>query len=162
MRLAAFFFGHLRVSPVMGFVGGGISAHRSAGKVAPPRITRVGLAIIVSAQIAILVLLAICIVDEHVFNATVVLNVTGVGLFLPTPNSRVLNQFPERASTASAMQGFIQMTGGGVRVAAVSPIELPAPPLAIPLVMPRAAAMVAALIFSDFRVTSDTPKEDRR
>ena len=93
-----------------------------------------------------LLLPAAGMVHKHLFNATMVLNVTGLGVFLPTAISQVLIRFPERAGTASAMQGFIQMFGGGLGVFVVSALQAALPILAMPAVM-LSSVLLAALVF---------------
>ena len=69
-----------------------------------------------------------------------------VGVFLPTAISQVLARFPKRAGTASAMQGFIQMSGGGVGVFVVSALQPSLPILSMPAVK-LGSVLFAALVF---------------
>ena len=152
----ALFIGHLGVGAaeyglyppiaVTGFIIGGIVTRRLAGKVPPQRIAANGLGIMALALMLMLLLPAAGMVHKHLFNATMVLNVTGLGVFLPTAISQVLTRFPERAGTASAMQGFIQMFGGGLGVFVVSALQPSLPILAMPAVM-LGSVLIAALVF---------------
>ncbi len=152
----ALFIGHLGVGAaeyglyppiaVTGFIIGGIVTRRLAGKVSPQRIAANGLGIMALALTFMLLLPAAGMVHKHLFNATMVLNVTGLGVFLPTAISQVLARFPERAGTASAMQGFIQMSGGGVGVFVVSALQPALPIIAMPVVM-LSSVLLAALVF---------------
>ena len=152
----ALFIGHLGVGAaeyglyppiaVTGFIIGGIVTRRLAGKVPPQRIAANGLGIMALALTLMLLLPAAGMVHKHLFNATMVLNVTGLGVFLPTAISQVLARFPKRAGTASAMQGFIQMSGGGVGVFVVSALQPSMPILSMPAVM-LGSVLLAALVF---------------
>jgi len=152
----ALFIGHLGVGAaeyglyppiaVTGFIIGGIVTRRLAGKVPARQIAATGLGIMALALTLMLLLPAAGMVHKHLFNATMVLNVTGLGVFLPTAISQVLTRFPERAGTASAMQGFIQMFGGGLGVFVVSALQAALPILAMPVVM-LSSVLLAALVF---------------
>ncbi len=89
----------------------------------------------VSALALMLILPLAGIVHKHAFNATMVLNVTGLGLFLPVAISTALQRHPSRAGTAASLQGFLQMAGGASGAFAVGLIQGGLPILAMPLTM---------------------------
>ncbi len=130
---------------VTGFIIGGVVTRRMAGNVEPARIAAVGFALMATALLAMLALPASGIVHKHLFNATMVLNVTGLGVFLPIAISQVLSRFPDRAGTASALQGFIQMSSGALGAVTVSALQPALPLLAMPMVM-LAAVLLAVLV----------------
>jgi DHA1 family bicyclomycin/chloramphenicol resistance-like MFS transporter len=51
--------------------------------------------------------------------------VTGMGLALPVATSAAMHEFKNRAGTAAALMGFLQMGGAAVGTLAVALIELP-------------------------------------
>ena len=118
------FIGHLGVGPaeyglypplaVSGFIIGGLVTRRLAGRVAPQRIAATGLLIMTGALLLMLALPLGGVVHKHGFNAAMVLNVTGLGVFLPTAIAGALQRFPERAGAAASVQGFLQMGGGAL------------------------------------------------
>lgn len=131
---------------VTGFIIGGIITRRLAGRVAPRRIAGTGLAIMAVAVGLMLLFPALGLVHKHLFNVTMIMNVTGLGVFMPTAVTQVLARFPERAGTASALQGFFQMAGGAVGAAVVSAFQGLAPILMLPVVM-TVFACLAGLVF---------------
>ncbi|TMU28559.1 multidrug effflux MFS transporter [Halomonas sp. ATBC28] len=120
---------------VSGFIIGGVAVRRFAGNVSSRRIALGGLGLMMSALALMLMLPLAGIVHKHVFNATMVLNVTGLGLFLPTAISAALQRHPSRAGTAASLQGFLQMAGGASGAFAVGLIQDGLPILALPLTM---------------------------
>ena len=151
------FIDHLGVGPVeyglyppiavTGFIIGGIITRRLAGKVPAIRIAATGLTIMAVALSLMLAFPAAGEVHKHIFNATMVMNVTGLGVFLPTAITQVLARFPDRAGTAAAMQGFIQMSGGAMGAFAVSGLQAHLPLLAMPTVM-LACVLLSASVFT--------------
>lgn len=132
---------------VTGFIIGGFITRRLAGRVPAVHFAAIGLTIMAVALSLMLTFAAEGLVHKHIFNATMVMNVTGLGVFLPTAIAQVLARFPARAGTASAMQGFIQMSGGAMGVFAVSGLQSHLPLLAMPVVM-RACVLMAASVFT--------------
>ena len=153
----ALFIGQLGVSPaeyglypplaVSGFVIGGIVVRRLSGRIAPRRIAAVGLGIMATALAVMLALPAAGLVHKHAFNATMVANVTGLGVFLPTAIAMALQRFAGRAGTAAALQGFVQMSGGALGAFAVGLVQPALPILAMPAVM-LGALLLAILVFA--------------
>lgn len=160
--MAAFFAGspelfitQLGISPVeyglyppvavIGFVIGGLLTRRMAGSVAPQRAAALGLAIMGVSLMAMLLAPALGFVHKFWFAATMAANVTGFGIFIPIAIAQVLAQFPDRAGTAAAMQGFTQMIGGALGTVAVSAIQGALPILAMPLVMVTCIAAASGL-----------------
>ena len=132
---------------VTGFIIGGIITRHLAGKVPAIRIAATGLTIMAVALSLMLAFPAAGAVHKHIFNATMVMNVTGLGVFLPTAITQVLARFPDRAGTAAAMQGFIQMLGGAMGAFAVSGLQAHLPLLAMPTVM-LACVLLSASVFT--------------
>lgn len=154
------FIGHLGVGPaeyglypplaVSGFIIGGIVTRRLAGKVAPRRIAATGLAIMTVALITMTALPLLGLIHKHAFNAAMVLNVTGLGVFLPTAIAGALQRFPDRAGAAAAVQGFLQMSGGALGAFAVGFVQVGLPILAMPLTM-LASLLLAWIAFATIR-----------
>ena len=131
---------------VSGFIVGGIVVRRLSGRVPPRRIAATGLAIMGAALAAMLALPLVGVVHKHAFNTTMILNVTGLGVFLPTAIAMALQRFAASAGTAAALQGFVQMSGGALGALAVGLLQPALPILALPIVMLGAVAL-AALVF---------------
>lgn len=177
--LAAFFAGspelfitQLGISPVeyglyppvavIGFVIGGLITRRMAGSVAPQRAAALGLAIMGVSLFAMLLGPVFGLVHKFWFAATMAANVTGFGIFIPIAIAQVLAQFPDRAGTAAAMQGFTQMIGGALGTVAVSSLQGALPILAMPLVM-VICVVAASGLFAYAAATeswSDAPTPD--
>lgn len=125
----------------LGFVIGGLLVRTLAGRLGAVGICRFGLMIVLAACAFGYVLPLMGNVDKWVFIAAVVLFVTGLGLFLPTAMASALQIFPERAGTASAMLGFLQMAGAGAGSALVAGWQDDFPILAYPAIMFFAAVL---------------------
>ncbi len=162
--MAAFFAGspallidELGVSPseyglyppvaVTGFIIGGMVSRRAAGKIEPRRLAAYGLALMAMAVGLMLAFPLFGLVHKFLFVGTMVVNVAGLGIFMPTAVTQVLSRFPERAGVASALQGFIQMTGGAIGAVAVSFLQLGLPILAMPMVMVAGVACAIAVLW---------------
>lgn len=153
----ALFIGQLGVAPaeyglyppfaVSGFIIGGIVVRRLAGEVPPRRIAAIGLAIMLAAVAIMLLLPMAGIVHKHIFNAAMVGNVTGLGVFLPTAIAMALQRFGARAGTAASLQSFVQMSGGALGALVVGLVQPSLPILAMPAVM-LASLTLAALVFA--------------
>lgn len=151
------FIGHLGVGPaeyglypplaVSGFIIGGIVTRRLVGKVKPRRIAAIGLLIMTAALVLMLALPLLGIVHKHGFNAAMVLNVTGLGVFLPTAIAGALQRFPDRAGAAASVQGFLQMSGGALGAFAVGFVQPGLPIIAMPLTM-LTAVLLAWVAFA--------------
>lgn len=151
----ALYIEHLGVSPaeyglypplaVTGFVIGGIITRRLAGKIAARRIAGTGLVIMGVGLALMLAVPALGLVHKHVFNAAMIVIVTGLSVFLPTSISQVLSRFPDRAGTAAALQGFVQMSGGALGAVVVSAVQPTMPIFATPVVMAASVALAIVL-----------------
>ena len=130
---------------VTGFVIGGIITRRLAGKVAARRIAGTGLVIMGVGLALMLTVPALGLVHKHVFDAAMIVIVTGLGVFLPTSIAQVLSRFPDRAGTAAALQGFIQMSGGALGAVVVSAVQPAMPIFATPVVMALSVGMAIVL-----------------
>jgi DHA1 family bicyclomycin/chloramphenicol resistance-like MFS transporter len=88
--------------------------------------------------------LAGLLVHKHVVNIAMVVHVTGLGIFMPTAMAAAMARFPERAGTAAATLGFLQMTGGALGTVAVSGLQPAWPVLGFPAVMAGGAILALA------------------
>jgi DHA1 family bicyclomycin/chloramphenicol resistance-like MFS transporter len=87
-----------------------------------------GLVTMTFAALAMTVPAALGETHKHVFNAGMVLFVTGLGLFLPNAMARALTPHGAVAGSASALLGFGQMAGAAVGTTATG-LALPLLPL---------------------------------
>jgi DHA1 family bicyclomycin/chloramphenicol resistance-like MFS transporter len=157
---APLFISHLAVSPtefglypplaVIGFVIGGLVVRRRAGARSPSQIASVGLVFICSGAAIILLPLIPGIAHKHIINLGMIVFVTGLGIVLPVAIAAALQPFADRAGTAAAMIGFLQMGAAAISAALVAVAQPIAPLLAFPLVMGACAAAAAV----SFRILS--------
>lgn len=150
------FINYLDVSPTeygfypplasTGFVIGGVLVRRMTGKVSPVGIIYRGVGVLfVAVSIGLFgVLLGHATVPVYI--VSVVLMVAGFGVAMPTAMAGALQIFPERAGTASAVVGFLQMAGGGLGSALVAVWQEDHPFLAFPAIM-FGSIVAAALVF---------------
>ena len=85
--------------------------------------------------------------DRWISAMTTMFVAVALVVFLPTAITQVLARFPDRAVTAAAMQGFIQMSGGAMGAFAVSDLQAHLPLLAMPTVM-LACVLLSASVFT--------------
>lgn len=130
----------------VGFVIGGITVSKLTGRVSSVAICNLGLAVLIVGTAVSVVLPLTGVIHKHGFNLAVVIFVSGLGIFLPTAMANALQTFPERAGTASAMMGFLQMAGAAAGSALVGLYQEQAPVLTYPVVM-LAMTLAAALVF---------------
>ncbi|MDF1720307.1 MAG: multidrug effflux MFS transporter [Minwuia sp.] len=135
----------------IGFVIGGITVSRLTGKVSSVGICKLGLVVLIAGPVISVVLPLLDIVHKHGFNLAVIIFVTGLGIFLPTAMATALQAFPERAGSASAMLGFLQMAGAAAGSALVGLYQEQEPVLTYPLVMLAATLMAAAVFMLEGR-----------
>ena len=150
------FISHLGVGPaeyglypplaVSGFIIGGIITRRLAGKISARRIARIGLVIMTVALAMMLIMPLVGFVHKHTFNGAMILNVTGLGVFLPTAIAGALQRFPDKAGSAASVQGFVQMSGGALGAFSVGLVQSKLPILAMPLTM-LTAVLIAWIVF---------------
>lgn len=150
------FINYLDVSPTeygfypplasTGFVIGGLLVRRMTGNVAPVGIIYRGLGVLFIAVSIGFVGVLLGYATVPVYIVSVVLMVAGFGVAMPTAMAGALQIFPERAGTASAVVGFLQMAGGGIGSAFVAVWQEDHPYLAFPAIM-FGSIVVAALVF---------------
>ncbi|ANK80680.1 MAG: hypothetical protein TEF_07615 [Rhizobiales bacterium NRL2] len=125
----------------LGFVIGGLVVRALAGRMDAVGICKLGLAVVLAACAFGYVMPLLGLIDKFVLIGAVVAFVSGLGIFLPTAMASALQIFPDRAGTASAMMGFLQMAGAGIGSALVAVYQEPFPILAYPAIMFFAVAL---------------------
>ena len=130
----------------VGFVIGGFTVGKLTGRMSSVGICNLGLLVLILGTATGVVLPLVDIVHKHGFNLSVVIFVSGLGIFLPTAMATALHAFPERAGTASAMIGFLQMGGAATGSALVGLFQEQEPVLTYPLVM-LVMTLLAAVVF---------------
>ncbi|MEC9347950.1 MAG: multidrug effflux MFS transporter [Pseudomonadota bacterium] len=131
----------------LGFIIGGAIVSRMAGRITAARICTVGLAIMLAGALLMLVLPAADVIHKHTYTVSIVIIVSGMGVFLPTAIASGLQSFPDCAGTASAMIGFLQMLGAAIGSVLVGALAPAAPLLVVPAVM-FGAGLLARVIFA--------------
>jgi DHA1 family bicyclomycin/chloramphenicol resistance-like MFS transporter len=133
-----------------GFVIGGLLVRRLAGRIGVQGICALGLCIVTTACLIGLFGFHFVAASKYTFVFAIVIFVTGMGVFLPMSMASALQLFPERAGTASAVLGFLQMGGAGLGSAFVAAFQEQAPFVAYPVIM-LSATVTAGLIFLALR-----------
>lgn len=147
----AYLIGRLGISPVeyglypplavTGFVIGGLLTRRLAAGTAPRRLALIGLWVMLTGAVLVLAPPLFGVPDKFLLSGAMVVHVAGLGLFLPTAVAGALQRFPDRAGTAAAAQGFLQVGIGALGAVAVSLLQPRLPVLAFPLVMVGATVL---------------------
>ncbi|WP_417516721.1 multidrug effflux MFS transporter [Minwuia sp.] len=133
-----------------GFVIGGLVVRQLAGKVSGPGICAIGLGVVTLACAVGVIVPAFIVVHKMAYIISVVMFVAGLGVFMPTAMASALQLFPERAGTASATLGFLQMAGAGLGSALVGVYQEQAPLFAYPAIM-LVSVVTAGLLFAVLR-----------
>ncbi|RMD63273.1 MAG: Bcr/CflA family efflux MFS transporter [Alphaproteobacteria bacterium] len=120
---------------VSGFIIGGAITRRLVRRVSYERITITGLAIMLVGASVMIGLPLVGLLHKHGLNLAIVIYVTGLGVFMPTAVAAALERFSDRAGSASAMVGFLQMAAGALSTAIVGVMQPSLPVLAFPAVM---------------------------
>lgn len=128
-----------------GFVIGGIFVRQASRRMAPTRIAAIGYVGLLLACAFGLAMPLMGFVHKIWFVAAIVGFVTCMGIALPLSMSSALQIFPERAGTASATLGFLQMAGAGVGSALVAVYQEDHPILAYPTIMVVSSVMALAV-----------------
>jgi DHA1 family bicyclomycin/chloramphenicol resistance-like MFS transporter len=149
----AIFVEHLGVSPTeyglyppittSGFIFGGIVTRRLAGVVSSNAIAIAGLCLLSIGSIVMLILPGIDTFNRYTITATMVVYITGLGVFAPMAIAGALSLFGALAGTASSVVGFAQMAGGALGTLFVAALHDSFPIRAFPITM--AAMTLAAL-----------------
>jgi DHA1 family bicyclomycin/chloramphenicol resistance-like MFS transporter len=145
---------------VTGFIIGGAVTRRLSGRVPADRLAGVGLLVLAGSALAMLAVLGGLLVHKHVINAAMVVHVTGLGIFMPTAMATAIGRFPDRAGTAAAAIGCLQMMGGGAGALGASALQAAWPLLAFPAVM-AAGSVLAVAVFTVRRPAIDRPPSRR-
>lgn len=140
----AVFIDHLGVSPaeyglypaitILGFVGGGIVARRTAGRWTPEATIGRGIAIALAGSTIIFALGYLGWESSISYSAAMFVFVLGMGLAMPAAGALAIMPFPQLAGTAGGLSGVLQTLGGACGVLLVSllaPLELHAFPTAM-------------------------------
>jgi len=130
---------------VTGFIIGGIVLRRRAGRDAPEHLISVGLGLMLLSATAMTAAMIGGFVHKHVYTIGMMGLVSGLGIVIPTAMARALDGHPDRAGSAAALQGALQLGAGSIAVVFVSSWQTAAPILAMPLTMLSAVALAMAL-----------------
>ncbi len=128
-------FGFYPPIAITGFVIGGITTRRFIHEGNEHKIVLFGLILNVTAGALILGMPLAGFLHKHILTACMVLFVTGFGIFMPTAVAAAIRDFPQKAGTAAAMIGFLQMVGGALAAMVVSLMQSQFPVLSFPIVM---------------------------
>ncbi len=135
---------------VTGFVIGGIITRRLVGRISPDRVAAVGLCLLGAGAATMLILPLAGILHKYGITASMILFVTGLGVFMPTAMAAAIGAFPERAGTAAAMAGFMQMGAGALSTVLLGAMQGWLGILAFPGIMAAFTAL-AILLFAAMR-----------
>jgi len=127
---------------ISGFIVGGLFARRAAGRIAAARLAALSLAIL---SLGAGAMLAFALADWFTIltiNLSVITFSTGMGILMPVCMAESLRPFPERAGTAAAMAGFLQMSGAALGTILVGLYDVPLGQAAFP------AAMVTMMLMA--------------
>lgn len=128
-------FGFYPPIAITGFVIGGVLTQRLIDHDNEHKIVLLGLLLNILGVALMLGIPLAGLLHKHVITACMVLFVTGFGIFMPIAVAAAIRDFPQKAGTAAAMMGFLQMTGGAVAALVVSFIQAHMPVLSFPIVM---------------------------
>ena len=137
---------------VSGFLIGGIAVRRNIARVPALRFMAIGIGLMLVATMAMVLIPFAGLIHKHVFNATMVMCVTGLGIFLPVAISTVLTPFGHIAGSASALLGFLQMLGSAAGTV-VTALILPAVPI-----VGFAVVMAASVVLAGAWLAVDRPR----
>ncbi|MBV7259401.1 multidrug effflux MFS transporter [Erythrobacter crassostreae] len=131
---------------ITGFIIGSVATRKLAGRLAVYDLAKVGVSISLMGAILMVVFPLFGIEHKHAINVSIVVFVSGMGVFMPTAVAIALERFPERAGTAAAMLGFLQMGIGAAASAGVGLLANAQPFLAFPIIMVVSALSAFALV----------------
>lgn len=126
---------------VAGFVIGGIAARRFARDMPEARLVTVGLLLLLAGALAMLLPPLLGFLHRFALTGAMVVFVAGLGIVMPISMAAGLRAFPERAGTAAALLGFLQMAAGAAGAALVSLLKHDLDILAFPTAMTAFAAL---------------------
>ena len=142
-------FGFYPPVAVSGFIIGGIVTRRLAKGGNPRFMSVFGVAIMLTGAVMLFIPPALGLLNKYLVNGAMIVHVTGLGILLPASIASALQQFPDRAGAAAAMQGFLQMSGGAIGAACTAALFGFLNVLSFPTVMLCATALswAMALLF---------------
>lgn len=146
---------------VLGFLAGSLFAQRKAGKIREERLVTIGLVILVLGAIAMVLPPALGFLHRFALIGAMATFVSGLGIVMPTSMAATLRIFPERAGTAAALLGFLQMGAGALGAALASALKAPLDILAFPAAM-LAFATLALLGFATLILMGTSPETSAR
>ncbi|MBL8703165.1 MAG: multidrug effflux MFS transporter [Alphaproteobacteria bacterium] len=132
---------------VMGFLAGSVFARRNAGRIREEHLVAIGLAILALGAIAMVTPPALGLLHRFALIGAMAIFVAGLGIVMPISMAAALRIFPDRAGTAAALLGFLQMSAGALGAALASALKAPLDVLAFPTAM-LVFAVLALLGFS--------------
>jgi DHA1 family bicyclomycin/chloramphenicol resistance-like MFS transporter len=109
-----------------------------------------GLCLLAAGSIVMVVLPGIDAFDRYTITATMVVYITGLGVYAPMAIAAALSLFGERAGTASSVVGFAQMAGGALGTLLVAALHDTLPIRAFPVTM-AATTLAALAVFPTLR-----------
>ncbi len=140
LGIPASLYGLIPAATVLGFLGGALLGARMAEQRGARQAVRAGLVIAALGAAAMLIPTLFGVLNLWALTAPMFVFVWGLGLVMPTGLATAISGFPERAGTASAMAGFLQM-GGAALGTMVSAALYPLGPMAFPLGMTLLASL---------------------
>ena len=124
LQLAPTQFFWFFVCTISGIMGGAWISGRLAGRIAPERQVRIGLAIMLG--VSVLNLIANLLFKAHVSWSLFPIGLYSLGWAMMTPvvTLMVLDLFPERRGMAASMQAFVGSAANGVVAGVVAPLVM--------------------------------------
>ncbi len=120
---------------VTAFVVGAAAARRLAGRVPAPKLVRRAYIVVLAGAIGIAVLPAIGLFDKVPIMVGMVVFSLGLGVVMPTGVAAAITPFADRAGTAAALIGFLQLGGSALGTAVASALDPALGPIAFPVTM---------------------------
>jgi DHA1 family bicyclomycin/chloramphenicol resistance-like MFS transporter len=131
---------------ITGFIIGGLVTRRLTERLDVHSLAKAGVFVSLIGAFLMVCFPSIGIQHKHAINVSIIIFVSGMGIFMPTAVALALERFSDRAASASAILGFLQMSVGAVTSAITGFLATQVPYLAFPSVMLVSALFAAALI----------------
>jgi DHA1 family bicyclomycin/chloramphenicol resistance-like MFS transporter len=146
---------------VLGYIAGTILAQRLVGRLGVERTITIGAAMLATAGLVMLVLVALSIDPWLAIVLPMALYLCGVGLVMPQSMAGALTPFPRRAGAASSLAGFVQMMVGAViGIGVGQALGASAMPLPITVAATGVAALVIVRLSRPVRLAGAVPEPD--
>lgn len=139
---------------VSGFIIGVIAVRRLVDRVRADTVILIGMTIMVLAALTMWALPASGMIHKHIYNGSMILFVTGLGIFMPAAIAAALTPFGHVAGTAASLLGFLQMAGGAVGTVLVSLTIASIPATGFPLIMAVSCGAALLLLIASRRARS--------